>query len=617
MNLKKDMGLLDVFSIALGAMLGSLFILPGLAYQMAGPAMILAYLLAGVLAFMGQLSQLELASAMPKAGGTYFYVTRSMGDAVGTVYGLITWLSLVLKSTFELAFMAGLLIIITHIDGRLQPATAMLLCLGFLSLNVFGAKEAGHFQMIIVLCIVGVLGFFCIQACTHLKAINFEPFAPNGFDAILPAAGFVFVSFGAILKITSLAEEVRNPGKTIPRAMIMALAVVFLIYLLVVFAEVGAFGGPFDQSPLDGAKVPLAETIYEFAGTPGMLLMNLAALLAIFSSVNSGVMAASRYPLALARDEMLPGLLARVHSRYNTPHFSLILTCGVMAAAIFFDIKILVKAASAVLILTYIFCCLAVIILRESHVQNYRPQYRAPFYPWLQIATLLGLILIMIEMGIKPFLTSCVLMALGFVVYWFYGRAHTGREYALLHIIERITDRQLTDHHLETELKDIIHERDEVLKDHFDHLVEQCQVLDLEAPCSLDEFFRQAAARLEPSLGLKADTIYQLLDQREKESPTVLSPFLAIPHIVIWGEHHFNMLLARCRGGIQFSEKAEKVHAVFILMGTKDERPTHLQALAAICQIAQDDTFEQRWLNAKNQTALRDILLLSKRKRLT
>ena len=174
---------------------------------------------------------------------------------------------------------------------------------------------------------------------------------------------------------------------------------------------------------------------------------------------------------------------------------------------------------------------------------------------------------------------------------------------------------QLTTHSLETELKDIIHERDEVSKDRFDHLIETCPVLDIDEAMSMEDFFKKAADALADKLSIDSDELLKLLLEREKESSTVLSPFLAIPHIVIEGQGHFNILLARCRQGIVFSETAPKVHTVFFLIGTKEQRPFHLRALAAICQIAQDPDFKSRWMAAKNKEALRDIVLLGKRKR--
>ena len=144
MKLKKELNLIDVFCIASGAMISSgLFILPGLAHAKAGPAVVLSYFIAGLLALTGMLSQAELVSAMPKAGGTYFYVTRSMGSAAGTINGLTTWISLSLKTAFALIGMAAFTKIIINIDIRI---IALLLCCVFIVVNLIGIKEAGRIQ---------------------------------------------------------------------------------------------------------------------------------------------------------------------------------------------------------------------------------------------------------------------------------------------------------------------------------------------------------------------------------------------------------------------------------------------------------------------------------------
>ena len=154
MELKKELTLLDVFAITTGAILSSgLFILPGLAFAQAGPGVFISYLLAGLLATAGMLSQAELASAMPKAGGTYFYVTRSMGPAVGTVYGIITLLALALKSAFELIGMAAYSSVLIEMNVRVL---AVMLCLIFLAVNIVGVKQTSRLQIISVFFILSI-----------------------------------------------------------------------------------------------------------------------------------------------------------------------------------------------------------------------------------------------------------------------------------------------------------------------------------------------------------------------------------------------------------------------------------------------------------------------------
>ncbi len=210
-----------------------------------------------------------------------------------------------------------------------------------------------------------------------------------------------------------------------------------------------------------------------------------------------------------------------------------------MIIVVFLKLPILVKAASSVLILTYMFSCLSVIIMRESRLQNYQPIFRTPLYPWIQIVGIIGFGFLLFEMGKEALLMVSVFILGGLFVYWFYGRIRSSREYALLHLVERITAKELTTHSLETELKEIIRERDDIVKDRFDHIVEESLVLDINQSITLEEFFRLVADSMSKRLEINADTLYQALIKRERENTTVLNPDLAVPHIVIEGEHKF------------------------------------------------------------------------------
>jgi len=601
--------LLHVFCIASGAMISSgLFILPGLAHALAGPAVVVSYLLAGLLAMTGMLSQAELASAMPRAGGTYFYVTRSLGPAIGTVDGLITWFSLSLKSAFALVGMSAFTFLIVNLDIRM---IGLVLCLIFIIINLAGIKEAGRVQITLVLGLLAILLFYVMRGLPAVRFQYFEPFAPNGLAAVFSTAGFVFVSYGGLLKVASIAEEVKDPGRVIPLGMILSLVTVSLFYVAVIFVTTGVLGA----QELNHSLTPISDGAAVFMGQYGRIILSIAAILAFVSTANSGIMAASRYPLALSRDGLLPGIFEKLHRKFKTPHISILFTGTLMVVALFLKLNVLVEVASTVLILTYMFSCLSLIILRESHVQNYQPSFRTPLYPWMQIIGIIGFGFLLAEMGKEALAISSVFVIGGFCVYLFYGRIKANKEYALLHLIERVTAKELTSHSLETELKEIIRERDDILKDRFDHMIEASPVLDIEGAMSAEEFFKLVADTMAGRLKIKPEILLKSLLKREKESTTVLNPYLAIPHIIINGERNFSILLARSKKGISFSESAPKVHTVFVLVGTKDERNFHLRALSAIAQIVQDSHFEERWMSAKNKEVLRDIVLLGKRRR--
>ena len=609
MKLKKELTLLDVFCVASGAMISSgLFILPGLAHAHAGPAVVVSYFVAGLLALTGMLSQAELVSAMPKTGGDYFYVMRSMGPAVGTASGILTWFSLSLKSAFALIGMAAFTRILVDVDIRL---IAVPLCVLFAIVNIVGTKESARIQRGLVFGLLGILLYYIVRGVPAVQIQNFEPFAPNGITAVLSTAGFVFISFGGLLKTAAIAEEVREPARTVPLAMILSLLVVSIFYALVVFVTSGVLG----TAKLDNSLTPISDAAAVFMGRGGVILLSIAAILAFVSTANAGIMSASRYPLALSKDRLVPEFLGLTSGRFKTPHISIIITGFLMVTVLFLELDLLVKVASSVLILTFLFSCLSVIVMRESHVQNYQPQFRSPLYPWVQVVGIVGCLLLMFEMGKAALFTSAILIAAGLFLYWFYGRIRTTREYALLHLIERLTSKDLTEHLLETELKDIIRERDDITKDRFDRIIENCIVLDIDRRMEMKEFFEEVAEAMAGRLGVSASVIASLLQEREKESSTIIGHGLAIPHLVLEGENAFDILIARCKPGIVFPECASDVHAVFVLAGTSDERNFHLRALAAIAQIGQDLHFYKKWTRARGKEALRDTVLLGKRMR--
>ncbi|MBT3756438.1 MAG: amino acid permease, partial [Candidatus Cloacimonetes bacterium] len=416
--------------------------------------------------------------------------------------------------------------------------------------------------------------------------------------------------------IASVAEEVKNPSRNIPLGMMLAFVIVTIAYVLVVFVTVGVLGDKLlISAPKYYSLTPISDGAAIFAGTPGMYVLSIAALLAFFSTANAGIMAASRNPMAMSQDNLLPSFFGRVSKKYNTPINAILFTSIFMIAVIFLPLEMLVKTASTMMLLLYIFVNVAVIIMRESGIQNYRPKFKSPLYPWLQVIAVLVYIFLIIEMGSVPLIMTAVFIISGLVWYWFYGSIRSNKESALLQLVKRIKAKDLVTTSLDTELKEIIRERDDIRKDRFDKLIETAVILDVSKSVSKEDFFKMIADKVCVNIDKSSEYFLNKLIEREEESSTALTDTLAIPHIIIEGEKKFNILLARCLNGIYFNEEAQKVNTVFVITGTRDERNFHLQALAAIAQIVQDSSFEKKWLKAKNKEALRDIVLLGERRR--
>ncbi|MCK4276321.1 MAG: amino acid permease, partial [Phycisphaerae bacterium] len=374
--------------------------------------------------------------------------------------------------------------------------------------------------------------------------------------------------------------------------------------------------GVMEEQALAGSLTPLASAAQQFLGRGGLVLLSLGAMLAFVTTANAGILSASRSPMAMSHDGLLPGALGRTHKRFGTPYISILLTSAFMIAVIAgLSIPNLIRAASTMMLMLFALVNLAVLIMRSSKIQNYRPLYKAPFYPYLQCAGIAAYLLLIAEMGKVPLLVTCVFGLCGVLWYLLYVRARIVRESAFVYMVKNIVSKDIYRSRLEEELKEIALERDEVSHDRFDRLISKCEILDITGTITAHELFRRSARALAPRLKIDEQQLFELLQQREAQSSTVIQPGLAIPHIIVDGKGLFEILPLRCVRGVRFPGHPEPVRTGFVLVGTRDERNYHLRALMAIAHIVGEQEFLKRWLAAPKAEHLRDILLLSARKR--
>jgi APA family basic amino acid/polyamine antiporter len=609
-SLQKELGFIDVFCIACGAMISSgIFILPGLAFAKTGPSVFFSYFIAGIVALIGTLSIAELSTAMPRAGGDYYFVVKSLGPMIGTVAGVLSWFAISLKSAFAVFGIAEIVHLTTSFNLQVS---AVLIAVVFVALNVAGVRAASKLEVFLVIGLMGLMATYFALGISRVSLSRYQPFSPEGLQGILSTSGFVFISFGGLINIASIAEEVKNAKRTIPAALIASVLCITLLYTAVLFVTVGTL----QPDALGSSLTPIADSAARFAGRGGYIIITIASLLAFVTTAIAGILSASRYPLALSRDSLFPAAVGRVTAKRNTPVMAVLLTGGLIIFSLFMRLELLVKAASTIILSSYVFTNLSVIILRESMLQNYRPSFRVPLYPIPQVLSVLLFIFLIADLGLEAFEIVVIFLVLSLAVYFLFGRRRAKREYALLHLVERITSKKLTTDALESELREIIRERDEIVFDRFDNLVQEAEILALEGPMELEPFFRSVSEKAAQRLQMKTETLFKALMEREVESSTAITPFAAVPHIVMEGAGLFHLVLVRCKLGVRFSGSRQSVKAVFILIGTKNERLFHLQALAAVAQILQDTSFEKRWMDAKGAGGLRDVLLLSSRKRI-
>jgi mannitol/fructose-specific phosphotransferase system IIA component (Ntr-type) len=293
------------------------------------------------------------------------------------------------------------------------------------------------------------------------------------------------------------------------------------------------------------------------------------------------------------------------------------MTSGFIVLILTLELTALVKLASAMQIFLFILVNVAVIVMRESRIHTYRPSFRSPGYPWIQIAGILVMSILLYKIG-APALIACMAVVIGGSVWYFlYSRKRVIRESALLHLAARVSPRELRSDGLVRELRQVLRQRDEITEDRFDALVSGACILDLDGEIGLDGFLELAASEMASELDMESGTLRDLLAERERDTTTALRKGLAIPHVIIPGSGRFSLLLVRSRGGIDFGGENSPVHMAFVLAGTLDERQFHLRALMAIAEITSAPHFDSMWMKCSCAEELRDLVLLAQRRRET
>lgn len=418
--------------ISMGAMIGSgIFVLPALGYKKAGLAVILAYVLAALVVLPAALSKAEMATAMPESGGTYLYIDRALGPLFGTIAGVGAWFSLVFKSSFALVGLGAYLLLFAPLSQGAVVYVALALAVFVVALNISGTKMSGQIQAVIVTLVVAGLLAYVVNAGFVADTGRYTPFTTDGSGGVITAAAFVFVSYAGVTKIASVAEEVKDPGKNLPRAMLGSMAVMTVLYVAVVGAIIGLAdpevlktGGPDGTASL----TPMADGAGALLGGFGVVVISVIAVIALTSMANAGVLSSSRFPLAMSRDRLLPPALQTIDERFKTPRNSVLLTGVVLLLLIaFVPVIELAKLASAFQILVFSIINVSLIAFREADVPSYEPEFTAPGYPFVQLFGFLAGLGLLTQMGTVPILGAAGIIAGSALVYLVYGRSRTDR----------------------------------------------------------------------------------------------------------------------------------------------------------------------------------------------
>ena len=610
-RLKKELRLRDVYAIATGATLSAgFFLLPGIAAIEAGPALVLAYMLAALPLIPAMFSVIELATAMPRAGGVYYFLDRSLGPFLGCIGGIGTWLALILKVTFALVGM-GAYISLFLPNLSITPIAVMIAMI-LAVVNLVGAKKSGKLQVVLVLGLLSILAVFLSSGVTAFQPVHFQDFFAAGFDAIIATSGMVYISYVGVTKVASLSEEVKDPEKNLPRGVILALLTAILIYFLGTLMIVGLV----PPGELRGNLTPVATAAGYALGRPGVILLSLAAMLAFISVANAGMMSASRYPLAMSRDHLLPRRFREL-GKFGTPFYSIALTLATMILIlVLFDPMRIAKLASAFQLLMFALVCLAVIVMRESRIPSYDPGYKSPLYPWMQLLGIISPFYLIFEMGALSISFSIGLIVISSLWYRYYARGRVARTGAIYHVFERLGHHR--HHDLDTELRGILREKGLREEDPFEDIVMRCLVFDLTDEATFEEVVRRVAEEMCSRVHLAHEEFMGQIMEGNRIGATPVSRGVALPHFRTERIEQTEMALVRCRKGVQMrtydpltheAEEEVLIYALFFLISPEDNPTQHLRILARIAERIDEVSFPVEWDQARNKRELQESLL--------
>ena len=411
----RTLGLFDATMIGVGAMIGAgIFVLTGIAAGVSGPASILAFALNGAVTLLTAFAYAELATAIPEAGGGYAYVRRAFPGAVGFTAGWMLWFAYTVACSlyalgfagyfweFFLKYLPG---VSEGVFGLVGEGGAILLVtlligVGFIRLNARGAEVTGKAENVLTVTKLFVLGIFIVYGLRRVvdmpdQAVqSFTPFFPEGMGGVFVAMGLTFIAFEGYDLIATVAEEIKEPEKNIPKATFLCLGITMVMYMLILFVSLAAVTTPDGQPSWrflgDYGETAIVRAAEGFMPAFGVAIIVFGGLLSTMSALNATVMASSRVAFSMGRDRLLPVAMATIHPERRTPHIAIMVTGVILLTmALTLPIEAVGSAASLIFLLTFAMVNLSVITLRRK-APDLKRGYKVPLYPLLPV---LGIVL--------------------------------------------------------------------------------------------------------------------------------------------------------------------------------------------------------------------------------
>ncbi len=441
MKLSRDLSLFSVTMIGVGAMIGAgIFVLTGIAAGIAGPAVILAFLLNGIVAFFTASAYAELGGSIPEAGGGYLWVKNTLPQPSGFLAGWMSWMAhSVACSLYATGFGAYFGEVLYEFGFNLpihpeilKRTLAVFIVLIFSYINYKGAKETGRAGNVVTVLKVIILLFFVLLGLRIIfsepvRFEHFKPFFSKGFGGILTAMGLTYIAFEGYEIIAQSGEEVKNPEKNIPRAIFLSLLIVIPIYIFVAFVALGIVNPEANLKAWDilaqKKEIALVEAARGISVIGGIVIL-IGGLLSTISALNATIYSSSRVSFAMGRDYNLPEIFSRIHKKYRTPDGSIFIsTVLIILMVILLPIEDIASSADVMFLYLFIFVNISLIHIRRKKPHNLKG-YKSPFFPLFPVIAILTqavLIIVMFIYSPKSFFLSLLWVGAGVAIYYAYS----------------------------------------------------------------------------------------------------------------------------------------------------------------------------------------------------
>jgi basic amino acid/polyamine antiporter, APA family len=408
-ELLRALRLKDAVAIGLGAIIGAgIFVVTGVAAGISGPAFLVGLIIAGTVATFNGISSAQLAAVYPQSGGTYEYGYRLLNPTLGFSAG---WMFLLSKLSAAGVVAMGFGSYFYQLLPVVSPIILSIMAIVILTAaNYFGIKKTGMLNMVIVAITLLSLLYLVFSGIPEIRMENFQPFAPFGISGIAESSALLFFAFTGYARIATLAEEVVEPEKTIPRAVIITILSAIVLYAAVSVVAIGVIG----SEGMAGSISPLQEVAAALHAPAILTIITIGAATAMLGVLLSQILGISRMMFAMGRKKDLMPVLQSVHKQYSVPHVGIILTGSIiLILTLFGSFDFILRAASFTILLYYSITNIAA--LRQ-------PVHQQLYGKVVPVLGLIGCVLMAFSLPIMVIFSGFGLLLVGFGARWLIRR---------------------------------------------------------------------------------------------------------------------------------------------------------------------------------------------------